>query len=45
MNFSSFKQISQNIAATCGLSENIESPNSVSMVGNIFQGHLLSMII
>lgn len=38
MNFSSFKQISQNIAATCGLSENIESPNSVSMVGNILSG-------
>ena len=38
MNFSSLKQISKNIAYSCGLAENIESPNSVSMVGNILAG-------
>ena len=38
MNFSGVKEISENIAYSCGLSENIESPNSVSMVGNILSG-------
>lgn len=38
MNLSSFKQIYHDIATTCGLAENVESPNSESMVGNILAG-------